>query len=121
MRTRFVLVVLVLLVTGAGFSDVCDWIYDCGCQSPWRGGSTACNIHHGHGTGPACPWCAHPMLGGAVALVGTVAAQLGILLMPGLHGVGLAVRFVLALAAFPAVAGTIGWIQGLLFGYWSAS
>lgn len=113
-RPLILAAVLALSTTGVFFVDVCALVYDCGCLSLWEGASAACNIHEA--SGPHCPWCEHPLAGGAIALLGTMAVQLGVLLSPG--SATIAVRFVLSLLAFPIASGTIGWVQGLLFNYW---
>ena len=47
------------------FTPICGALHRCGCQAPWSGGKTYCNIKQA--TGPHCPWCEHPALGGVSA------------------------------------------------------
>lgn len=113
--TRIVALGTAVLVSSIFFIDVCGLVFACGCRSLWAGAATACNIHHG--SGPHCPWCAHPLAAGAVAFLAMVAVQAGIVLGPGRSGATL--RFALALLSFPATAGLVGAVQGFLWDYWS--
>lgn len=113
-KRSLLLLTLAIAVTAVFFSDVCGLVFDCGCRSLWNGAAEACNIHLPHG--PQCPWCAHPIAGGAVAFLSTVALQSFVLLLRS-SPVRLGVRFVLALAAFPAVSALLGAFHAWLWGY----
>jgi hypothetical protein len=96
------------------FINVCNWVYQCGCQSWWAGAADACNIHHAQP--PHCPWC----LGGGwrgFVTFGTVAlAQLGLAFGPGFGTFGR--RLAAALLAFPVVGGALALLFGWTTGYW---
>ena len=114
-RARVLLLAAVLGVTLVFFVDLCDLVFDCGCRSLWNGAAAHCNIHHE--LPPHCPWCAHPVTGGASAFFAAAVAQTAIVFAP-LGGLGLWARVLLALAAFPLASGVAGWFAGLAFGYW---
>lgn len=114
MRERALALAAAILVTSVFFIDVCGLVFGCGCRSLWAGAAAACNIHHA--LPPHCPWCAHPAAGGAVAAAAIAGMQAWILLRAGRAGLGL--RFTLALVAFPAIAGLLGTLQGILWDYW---
>ena len=114
-RARVLLLAAVLGVTLVFFVDLCDLVFDCGCRSLWNGAAAHCNIHHA--LPPHCPWCLHPLTGGATAFFAAAAAQAGIVLVPT-GRFGLLARGLVALVAFPIASGVAGWVVGLLFGYW---
>ncbi len=101
-------------VSGAFMLDLCDWIFACGCRSPWAGAAESCNIH----TAAArhCPWCVMSPVWLAVIFGCMLGLQAVITLAQEWRW---PVRLVLALGAFPAV----GWLAGLLSGmylrYWN--
>ena len=100
-------------VAAVFFINLCHLIFDCGCVSLWAGGAAHCNIQT---PGPPdCPFCAHPNTAYG-ALIGTIAVQGGVFLVPGRWTTP--TRTLLALAAFPAVVGGVGVAVGLLRGYW---
>ncbi len=101
-------------VAAAFFLNVCHVIYDCGCVSIWNGGAAFCNIQT---PGPPdCPFCAQPNVAYG-ALYGTFLVQGVLMLAPG--SLGLGVRALLGLAAFPLIVGVTGIVLGLQVGYWS--
>lgn len=101
-------------VAATFFLNVCHWIYDCGCVSLWNGGAAFCNIQT---PGPPdCPFCAQPDIAYG-ALYGTFAVQAALVFVPG--SLGLGIRALLGLAAFPLVVGAVGIALGLETGYWS--
>ena len=57
------------------FTDWCAVVFECGCRSIWNGGAEFCNIHAA--APPHCPWCAHPILGGATAFFAALGGQWG--------------------------------------------
>lgn len=114
-RRRVVTFGGILMVSGVLFIDVCDAVFGCGCEALWNGAAAACNVHHA--AAPHCPWCAHPGWGGAVAFLAVAGMQAAAVFAPA--GLGTWTRFALALAALPVVGGSVAWLQGLLFGYWS--
>jgi hypothetical protein len=101
---------VVLAISGLFFIDVCALVFGCGCRSLWAGAAIACNVHNP--APPHCPWCAH-LPAGAVAFLAPALVQGFLLMGPGRAGV--AVRFMLALAAFPVIAAVVGGIQSLLW------
>lgn len=54
-RADFAVLVLAALVNRLAHSDMCNWMFACGCKPLWAGGWTDCNIHSR--TNPHCPWC----------------------------------------------------------------
>jgi hypothetical protein len=111
-RYRRTLSLLAVVATsGVFFIDLCGVLFRCGCRSLWNGAAFACNIHAAEG--PHCPWCEHPVAGGAVAFFAMVAVQSWIVRRPGRFG--LATRVALALAAFPVTTALIAAIQRYLW------
>ena len=101
-------------VAAAFFLNVCHLIYDCGCVSLWSGGAAFCNIQTAGP--PDCPYCAQPDVAYG-ALYATFFAQGFLVFTPGSLGLGL--RALLGLAAFPLVVGATGIVMGLQAGYWT--
>jgi hypothetical protein len=97
------------------FIDVCGIVFGCGCRSLLAGAAAECNVHHA--SPPHCPWCAHPVAGGAVAVAAIAGVQAWLLFRPG--RAGLPLRFVLAVLSFPVTAAAVGALQGILWDYWS--
>jgi hypothetical protein len=114
MHKRVLALAVALLVCSFFFIDVCGLVFGCGCRSLLAGAAAACNVHHA--SPPHCPWCAHPAAGGAVAFAAMAGVQAWILLTPG--RASLPLRFALALLSFPATAGLVGALQGILWDYW---
>jgi len=115
MRPKALALAAAIAVSSVFFIDACGLVFGCGCRSLWAGASEACNVHHA--AGPHCPWCAHPVAGGATAFAAMALVQAAIVFRPGRAGIPL--RFALALLSFPVVAGLLGTIQGILWDYWS--
>ncbi len=59
-------------VTGVALLPLCGALHRCGCQAPWEGGRSRCNVHNPQG--PHCPWCEYEALGG-LATAGTIGGQ----------------------------------------------
>lgn len=102
-----------LAVTSVFFVNWCDVVFQCGCRSLWNGIATHCNIHDA--TGPHCPWCEHPLAGGAVAFGAVVIAQWASVYRTKASTLG---RLALALAAFPIVSGLVALVQRFVWSYW---
>lgn len=62
----------VAAATGVALLPLCGVLHRCGCEAPWAGGQTRCNVRNAQG--PHCPWCEHPALG-TVAAGGTIGGQ----------------------------------------------
>jgi len=95
--------------------NLCGWIYSCGCNSLWAGGSEHCNIHT-----PGvkhCPWCASGLAGFPLVLASILGLQLAISFWPRQWSWPL--RLALALVAFPLLGALAGVAFGLLSGYWA--
>ncbi|MXW37177.1 MAG: hypothetical protein F4Z65_02765 [Acidobacteria bacterium] len=101
-------------VAATFFLNFCHLIYDCGCMSLWNGATQFCNIETAGP--PDCPFCAQPNVAYG-ALFGTFVVQGVVVFAPGALGLG--VRALLGLAAFPLVVGATGVVLGLLTGYWT--
>src|SRR5512145_216588 len=115
MRFKVPVLAAAMALSSIFFIDVCGLVFGCGCRSLWAGAAFACNIHND--APPHCPWCAHPAAAGAVAFAAMALVQGRIVLGPG--RAGLPLRFALALLSFPLVAGLVGFVQGILWDYWS--
>jgi hypothetical protein len=91
------------------FTPICGALHRCGCQAPWSGGKTYCNIKQA--TGPHCPWCAHPALGGVSAVLMLGGQLLVFRLALGRFGLaGAAGAALVALPLAAVVAGGIAWL-----------
>jgi hypothetical protein len=91
------------------FTPICGVLHRCGCQTPWSGGKSHCNIKEA--VGPHCPWCEHRALGGVAAAL-MLGGQL-LVFRRGLGRLGLAGAAAAALVALPLVsvlAGAIAWL-----------
>jgi len=102
-------------VSTALFLDLCNLIYQCGCDHLWGDQALHCNIH----TPGArhCPWCSVGEAG-YYAIYGVVLAAQGAgAFLPRMwHWGG---RLALSLVLFPVVGGIEGLILGLFTGYWN--
>lgn len=100
----------VLAITAVALYPLCAILHRCGCRAPGQGGAAACNVRNE--SGPHCPWCEHPALGGAATL-GTVGAQ-G-LVFRALRRSGRSARTaglgaILALPPAVVLAGALAWL-----------
>lgn len=105
----------------AGFSavffiDLCNLIFQCGCDHLWAGADARCNIHHP--TGRHCPWCSIGLLGGSIGYFGIAVPQFILAFRP--RRWPLWRRLACALAAFPVLGGLQALALGLAKGYWYA-
>lgn len=100
-------------VTGIFFVDWCGVVFQCGCRSLWNGIATYCNIHAA--SGPHCPWCEHPVLGGGIAFGAAIAAQWFAVYKTATSAPK---RLVVALLAFPLASGLIAFVQRFVWSYW---
>ncbi len=41
---------------------ICGWLFNCGCDWPWRGFTRHCNVHIAEEM-EKCPWCVNSFLG----------------------------------------------------------
>lgn len=71
-KSAFLSFAIVVAFTALALYPLCAILHRCGCRAPWAGGAAVCNVRNA--TGPHCPWCEHPALGG-VATLGTLGAQ----------------------------------------------
>ncbi len=113
MRSARLAFTLAATVTGVFFVDLCGLVFRCGCRSLWAGIDADCNIHV-----PSvahCPWCEHPLAGGAAAFAAILAVERLACYLP--KRAGFARRVVLALAAFPIAGALVGILQALYWGY----
>jgi hypothetical protein len=114
LSTRHLAFGVALAVTGVFFVDWCAVVFHCGCRSLWSGIATYCNIHTV--TGPHCPWCEHPLLGGGTAFAAAVVAQWAAVYQTSITRVWK--RCALALIAFPLASGLVSVLQRFLWDYW---
>jgi hypothetical protein len=111
---RCAILVAAAAVAAAFLTDFCHLVYRCGCTSPWTGGAEHCNIQQAGP--PDCPWCSYGWWGLIVPLGAIVAVQAAVAL-PSWR-LGIALRLVVALLAFPLVGGIVAVAFGLVSGYW---
>lgn len=114
-KLKFALFAAVFAVTCAFAVDFCNFVFSCGCQSMWLAGSDHCNIHHR--TGPHCPWCTHGGAGFVISFVPVFFTQGWVVFRQG--GGGWKSRLLIALGAFPVIAGGVGALVGWVQGYWN--
>ncbi len=114
LAVRILVLAPLVAVAATFFLNVCHLIYDCGCVSIWSGGAAFCNIQTAGP--PDCPFCAQPDVAYG-AFYATFFVQGVLVFTPGSLGLGL--RALLGLAAFPLVVGTTGIVLGLQAGYWN--
>lgn len=111
---RFSILAAGVGLTNVSFSPFCDVAFDCGCRALWAGADAACNIHNP--SPPHCPWCLDGGSFGTASFLAIVVLQVGIALWPGL---GLLVRALATLVAFPMAGGLLAILAGLWTGYWA--
>lgn len=111
---RIAVLAIAAAVSGLFFLDLCDWVFQCGCQAPWAGAAQACNIHQP--SGPHCPWCAAGWLvGGVLPFSAILATQTTIAFAP--LALPWMARLALCLLAFPVVGLVVGQALALATGY----
>jgi hypothetical protein len=96
------------------FIDLCNLIFQCGCDHLWAGADARCNIHSP--TGRHCPWCSMSLAGSTAGYFGIAIPQFILAFHPRRWTVWR--RLGLALAAFPLIGGLEGVALGLATGYW---
>ena len=106
---------LAAIPTAAFSINFCSWIFGCGCRSWWAGASVACNIHMAGAK--HCPWCIYGGQGFQVAFLLILAAQAAICFLPG--KLDTRYRWIVALAAFPALGALVAVFYGWISHYWS--
>lgn len=103
-----------MAVTFAFFINLCDLIYQCGCQSLWAGAAEHCNVHVAgvkH-----CPFCAHGNTGYASVLALVLIPQF---LISWRYRWNWRIRLIVAVLVFPAATVLAAVVMGLADGYWS--
>lgn len=103
-----------MAVTFLFFINLCNAIYQCGCQSLWAGVARYCNIHTAgmrH-----CPWCSHGAMVYNSVLTLVLIPQLLVCWLPDWNW---RTRFVVALLLFPIVGSLAAVAMGLADGYWA--
>ena len=109
MLRRAAVFVGIAAVTLILFEPICGALHRCGCQAPWSGGKTYCNVKQP--VGPHCPWCEHRALGGVAAAL-VLGGQLLVFRL-ALGRLGLAGAAAAALIALPlasVLGGAIAWL-----------
>lgn len=112
---RSAISILSLAVTFVFFINLCNAIYQCGCQSIWAGLARSCNIHTAgvkH-----CPWCSHGAFVYNSVLALVLIPQLLVCWLPGRWN--WRPRFVAALFLFPLVGSLAAIVMGWADGYWA--
>ena len=102
-------------VTSVFFIDLCNVIYQCGCDHLWGAQAAFCNIHNPNAK--HCPWCSVGLLGYSLLYGGIVVVQLVLGFFP--RRWPWTRRLAAALIAFPVLGGLEGLIMGWSMGYWS--
>jgi hypothetical protein len=101
--------------TSVFFIDLCNLIFQCGCDHLWAAMDSHCNIHSAGAR--HCPFCSSGVLGYTVYYGGIVSVQLVLGFFPQRwHWTK---RLAAALAAFPVLGLMEGLIVGWSSGYWS--
>ncbi len=111
---RWLVLLIAFAVTGAFFLDLCDLIFQCGCNSWWNGAAEQCNIQQAGP--PDCPWCASGRAGMVIPF-GTIAVAQALIVL-GSWPRRLLSRLGLALLAFPVAGAGVGAVFGIAMGYW---
>ena len=102
-------------VTSVFFLDLCNLIFQCGCDHLWGAQDARCNIHNP--TGRHCPWCSFGVAGYSILYSGIVGVQFVLAFRPRRwHWTH---RLTAAVAAFPVLGGLLGVLLGRATGYWS--
>jgi len=102
-------------VTCVFFINLCNWIYQCGCQSLWAAAAAHCNVHNPNVR--HCPFCAHGQTGYVVVLCLILIPQFALSWWPSQWG--WRIRLMLVLLAFPLAALGAALALGWFDGYWS--
>ena|SRR5688572_23212207 len=113
-RGRILIFAAGAVCTSLLFINFCATIFRCGCASLWNDAAAHCNIHIANAR--HCPWCAYGTAASMVPYVLIVAAQAAVSFWP--RTLPIAMRLVLAIAAFPIAGAAIAGIYGLASGYW---
>ena len=114
LTSRIAVLSLAIVVDAVFFLDLCDLIFDCGCEAGWAGAADACNIHHD--APPHCPWCAAGWLVGGVLPFGAIVLGQALVALPPLP-IHLGVRLAASLALLPIIGYAVGLIFALATGY----
>ena len=113
MKDRLLPFAISFAVTCLFFINVCNWLFDCGCQSLWAGADAMCNVHLAHVK--HCPICSRGMPGYAAVMAAVSAPQLAASAwLPRDR----ATRIAICLLLFPAGMMIVGGLLGLHDGYW---
>jgi len=86
-------------VTSVFFIDLCNLIFQCGCDHLWGAQASRCNVHNS--AGRHCPWCSMGMTGYAIIYGVIVGPQFALGFFPRRWHWGK--RLAAALAAFPLI------------------
>lgn len=104
-----------IIVTSVFFIDLCDLLYQCGCDHLWAARDAHCNVHMPGAK--HCPWCSIGMSGAGMVWLGMVVPQSILSFAPARWSV--MKRLLASLAAFPVIGGIEALAIGLAMGYWS--
>jgi hypothetical protein len=113
-RVRWAIFGLSAVVSSVFLINLCDLIYNCGCESLWAGQADHCNIHNSGGR--HCPWCSIGNPGYFGIILGIVGTQAVVSLGP--KAWGWRSRLAAGLIAFPVAGGLIGVGLGWWMSYW---
>jgi hypothetical protein len=102
-------------VTSVFYIDLCNLIYQCGCDHLWGAMATRCNVHNA--TGRHCPWCSVSLGRYGVLFGGIIVVQLALGFFP--RRWHWSRRLAAALAAFPVLGAIEGVLLGITTGYWN--
>ena len=114
MKDRLLPFAISFAVTCLFFINVCNWLFDCGCQSLWAGADAMCNVHlvnvrH-------CPICSRGIAGYAAVMTAVTLPQLAASIWLPSRAI---IRSIVCLLLFPAGMAAVGALLGVYDGYWN--
>ena len=110
---RLLLFLIVGSISLALFKPFCNFLFHCGCEGFWAGGSAHCNVHT-PGV-PHCPFCATGNWGGILPKASILIAQAIVMFAP--FKLSKASRVSLGILAFPVIGTIIGFLFHFFVGY----
>ena len=101
------------VLTCVFFIDICDLIFDCGCQSLWAGADAMCNVHLANSR--HCPFCSRGVPGYAVVMTAVTLPQFAVSMWASWTW---RKRVVVCVLLVPVAMAAVGLGLGTYDGYW---